>query len=152
YIVHFAAGVMAERLVNTLVAPVIQYVPQGNYNSQNFASRSGAISNPAPSYNLPLDAAVRRLLLHGFTDIILIGDGGGNQSGMAAVADSINRDWSGSGYRVFALTDYYSKGRADLRAWLQSTYGYAEGEIGTHAGITDTSQLMYIFPQGIRTD
>src|SRR5687768_18582562 len=49
YIIAFAARLMAERLGNALVAPTIQYVPEGNYASANFGSKPGVISNPAAS-------------------------------------------------------------------------------------------------------
>ena len=152
YIVAFAAGLMAERLGNALVAPVIQFVPQGNYSSPNFGSRPGVISNPGQGYEDLLDATIRSLRAHGFTDILLIGDSGGNQNGMNNVANRINEEWKSSGTRVFSLQDYYARGRTDLRAWLMAEYGYSQAEIGSHAGITDTSQLMYIFPQGVRLD
>jgi creatinine amidohydrolase/Fe(II)-dependent formamide hydrolase-like protein len=153
YIVSFAAGLMAERLGgNTLVAPVVNYVPEGNYNSASFGNRPGNMSNPLASYEAVLEATVRSLRVHGFTDILLIGDSGGNQGGMTNVANRLNEEWKGSGVRVFALNDYYTKARADLRAWLTAEYGYTEQQIGSHAGITDTSQLMYLFPQGVRLE
>jgi creatinine amidohydrolase len=152
FIVSFAAGVMAERIGNTLVAPTIAFVPEGNYNSPNFGSKPGVITNPAASYEALLDATVRSLQVHGFTDIILIGDSGGNQSGMTNVANRINEEWKGNGARVYALTDYYSKGRTDLRAWLLAEYGYTDATVGSHAGISDTSQLLYVYAAGIRMD
>lgn len=152
YIVTFVARVIAERLGNALVAPTIQYVPEGNFNSPNFGEKPGVISNPSPAYDDLLDAAARSLKVHGFTDILLIGDSGGNQQGLTNVARKLNEEWQGTGVRVFALTDYYAKSRVELRAWLLEKFGYDAATAGTHAGITDTSQLLYIFPQGIRTD
>jgi creatinine amidohydrolase/Fe(II)-dependent formamide hydrolase-like protein len=151
FIVSFAASVMAERIGNTLIAPTIQYVPEGNYSSANFGSKPGVITNPQASYVALLDAAVRSLKVHGFTDIILIGDSGGNQSGIRAVADTLNVEWKDSGVRVFALTEYYQKGQADIRAWLLREHGYDQATVGSHAGISDTSQLMYVFSMGVRT-
>jgi creatinine amidohydrolase/Fe(II)-dependent formamide hydrolase-like protein len=152
YIVTFAAGLLAERLGNTLVAPTVQYVPEGNYASPNFGDKPGVISNPSPSYDALLDAACRSLKVHGFTAIILIGDSGGNQNGLDSVATRLNREWQGTGVRVYALTDYYRKGREDLRAWLLATYGWDAATVGSHAGTTDTSQLLYVHPTGIRRD
>jgi creatinine amidohydrolase/Fe(II)-dependent formamide hydrolase-like protein len=152
YIVTFAARTMAERLGSALVAPTLQYVPEGNPNSANFGRRPGVISNPSPSYDAVLDAAARSLKVHGFTDILFIGDSGGNQGGMRAVADSLNKEWGGSGARVYALTEYYTKGRDDLRAWLLKEYGYDNATVGSHAGISDTSQLLHVHPEGIRKD
>jgi creatinine amidohydrolase/Fe(II)-dependent formamide hydrolase-like protein len=152
YIITFTAKLMAERLGNALVAPTIQYVPEGNYDSENFGEKPGVISNPSPSYENLLDAAARSLKVHGFTDILFIGDSGGNQGGMTSTADKLNQEWQGNGARVYALTDYYRKSREDLRAWLQAQYGYDAATVGSHAGIADTSQMLYVFPEGIRKD
>jgi creatinine amidohydrolase len=38
------------------------------------------------------------------------------------------------------------------RAWLEAEYGYADATIGAHAGISDTSQMLYVHPKGIRAD
>ena len=78
YIVTHAANQMARRLKNALVAPTIQYVPEGNPDR----SGPGEISLPSPAYDLLLDAAARSLAVHGFTDILFIGDSGGNQAGL----------------------------------------------------------------------
>ena len=152
YIVTFAARLMAERLGNALVAPTVQYVPEGNYASPNFGAKPGVISNPSPSYDNLLDAAARSLKVHGFTDILFIGDSGGNQAGMTSVANKLNQEWQGSGVRVYALTDYYAKARNDFRAWALAQFGYDAATVGSHAGISDTSQLMHVNPSGIRKD
>jgi creatinine amidohydrolase len=152
YIVTFAAGVIAQRLGNALVAPTIQYVPEGNIDAANFGDKPGVISHPSPAYDDLLDAAASSLRVHGFTEILLIGDSGGNQQGLTNVAAKLNAEWAGSGVRVYALTDYYQKSRVELRAWLLEKFGYDAATAGSHAGITDTSQLLYIFPEGIRRD
>ena len=152
YIVTFAANVLAERIGNALVAPTVQFVPEGNYNSRTFGEKPGVITNPSPSYENLLDAAARSLAVHGFTEILFIGDSGGNQAGMRTVADKLNVEWTGKPTRVFALVDYYEKGRTDLRAWLQSQFGYDAATVGSHAGISDTSQLLYVREAGIRKD
>ena len=148
YVVAFAANQMARKLGNTLVAPTIQYVPEGDPDRQV----PGAISLPSPAYDLLLDAAARSLKAHGFKDILFIGDSGGNQAGMTAVAKTLNEEWKDSGTRVYGLVDYYEQGRVHYRAWLEAEYGYQDATIGAHAGISDTSQMLYVHPQGIRTD
>jgi creatinine amidohydrolase len=148
YIVTFAANQMARQLKNALVAPTVQYVPEGGVDSQG----PGEISLPSPAYDQLLDAAARSLKAHGFKDIIFIGDSGGNQTGMTNVANALNKEWEGTGYRVFALTDYYTQGRNDYRAWLLKTYNYDDQTVGSHAGISDTSQLLYVRPAGVRKD
>ena len=152
YIVTFAAGQLAAQLGNALVAPTIQYVPEGDWAEPRFGEKPGVITLPSPAYDRLLDAAARSLRVHGFTDILLIGDSGGNQDGMVAVADALNREWAGSGVRVHALVDYYQKARVQLRDWLRQTYGWDAATVGSHAGTTDTSQMLYVYPEGIRTD
>ena len=148
YIVAYAANVMARRLNNALVAPVLQYVPEGDPDRQN----AGAISVPSPAYDLILDAAARSLKAHGFTDILLIGDSGPNQAGMTRVANTLNQEWQEAGTKVFALTGYYEEGREHYRAWLEAAFGYDETTVGSHAGISDTSQLLFVKPAGVRKD
>jgi len=152
YIVTFAAGLLAQRLGNALIAPMLQYVPEGDYNRPGFGDKPGVISLLEPAYEQVLDAAVRSLKVHGFTDIILIGDSGPNQRGMSNIAKALNAEWTGSGVRVHALTDYYEQGRILIRDYLNKTYGWSEQVVGSHAGTSDTSQLLYVFAQGIRTD
>lgn len=148
YVVAFAANQMARKLGNALVAPVIQYVPEGDPDRQV----PGAISLPSPAYDALLDAAARSLKAHGFTDILFIGDSGGNQAGMTAVARALNDEWKGAGTTVYALTDYYEVGREHYRAWMDAEYGYPDATVGAHAGISDTSQMLYVHPAGIRKD
>ena len=148
FVITYTANQMARRLKNALVAPTVQYVPEGNPDSQN----PGGISLPSPAYDMLLDAAARSLKAHGFKDILLIGDSGGNQAGLTAVANKLNEEWKGTDTKVYALTDYYEQSRLHYRAWLQAQFGYDEETAGSHAGITDTSQMLFIRPTGIRKD
>ncbi|MGH9384218.1 MAG: creatininase family protein [Vicinamibacterales bacterium] len=148
YVVAHAANHMARKLKNALVAPAIQYVPEGDPDRQD----PGEISLPSPAYDLLLDAAARSLKVHGFKDILFIGDSGGNQAGMTAVANKLNAEWKDSGVKVFALTDYYEQGRVNYRAWLEAAFGYDDTTVGSHAGVSDTSQMLFVRPAGIRKD
>jgi creatinine amidohydrolase len=148
YVVTYTANQMARRLGKALVAPTIQYVPEGDPDT----SVPGEISLPSPAYDMLLDAAARSLRVHGFRDILFIGDSGGNQAGIASVASKLNEEWKGGDVKVFALTDYYNASRLHYRAWLQAAFGYDEETSGSHAGITDTSQMLFVRPSGIRKD
>jgi creatinine amidohydrolase len=148
YVVAYAANQMARKLKNTLVAPIVQYVPEGDPDRQN----PGAISLPSPAYDMLLDAAARSLKVHGFKEILFIGDSGGNQAGMTAVANKLNEEWKDAGVKVFGLTDYYEQGRVNYRAWLEAAFGYDDATVGAHAGISDTSQMLFVKPTGVRKD
>lgn len=148
FVVTYAANQMARRLKNALVAPTIQFVPEGDPDT----SVPGEISLPSPAYDRLLDAAARSLKAHGFKDILFIGDSGGNQAGLTNVANALNEEWKGTDAKVFALTDYYNQGRLHYRAWLQAAFGYDGDIVGSHAGISDTSQMLFVRPSGVRKD
>jgi creatinine amidohydrolase len=148
FVIAHNADLMARRLKNALVAPVVKWVPEGNPDTQC----PGCLSLPSPAYDMLLDAAARSLKVSGFKDIILIGDSGGNQAGLTAVANKLNEEWKDSGVKVYAITDYYNQSRIYFRAWLEAQFGYDEQTSGSHAGITDTAQMMHIRPSGIRKD
>jgi creatinine amidohydrolase/Fe(II)-dependent formamide hydrolase-like protein len=148
FTVTHAANLMARKLKNTLVAPTIQYVPEGDPDRAG----PGVISLPSPAYDMLLDAAARSLKAHGFTDILFIGDSGGNQQGMRDVSTKLTEEWKDQGVRVFALTDYYEGGREHYRAWMEAAFGYDETVVGSHAGISDTAQMLHVHPAGIRKD
>ncbi len=138
FIIKVTSERIARELGNTLVAPVVAYVPEGDPDN---VSNPGVISLPNDAFVLLLEYAARSLKSGGFTDIILIGDSGGNQRGMQQVAEKLNEAWAGTRARVHYAPDYYrNNGFAD---WLESE-GETREAIGSHAGITDTSQVMAV--------
>lgn len=149
-VVRHAAEMMARRLGTALVAPVLQYVPEGDYNQAGFGDKPGVITCLPATYTKVLEAAARSYKVHGFTDILLIGDSGGNQRGLTDAATKLNTEWEKTGVKVFALTDYYYKGRDNYRAWMLAQFGYDDATVGSHAGISDTSQVLFVYPAGIR--
>lgn len=151
FVVKFAANLMARRLGNALVAPVVNYDPQGSADSGNFRDQPGKIT-AATVYEKVLEFSARSLKVHGFKDILFIGDSGSNQRGMTVVADLLNREWEASGARLFPITAYYSVGREHYRAYLLAQHGWDDETVGSHAGISDTSQMLYVRPEGIRKD
>jgi creatinine amidohydrolase/Fe(II)-dependent formamide hydrolase-like protein len=150
FIIRYTAEQIARRLGNALVAPVVAYVPEGNLDPPSGHMRyPGAITLPNEYFMKLLEFAARSFRVNGFRDIVLIGDSGGNQNGMKAVAEMLNREWAGSGVRLHFVPEYYSG--TGYREWLIEQ-GEKADDIGSHAGITDTSQLMAIHPQHVRKD
>ncbi len=149
YLVRYKAGEIAQKLGNTLVAPVMAYVPEGNISPPTGHMRfSGTITTSQPVFELVLEHAARSLVQHGFTDIVLLGDSGGNQAGQQAVADRLNTQWRAVAARVHHLTDFYP-GPGD--AWLVAQ-GESEADVGSHAGMHDTSSLLFLNPELLRPD
>jgi len=150
FIIHHTAGGIAKTLGNALVGPVVAFVPEGNLDPPSGHMRfPGAITLPEEHYQKLLEYTARSFKVNGFTDIVMIGDSGGNQKGMAAVAAMLNKEWAGTGVRVHFIPEYYSSGR--FSAYLEKQ-GYTKEQIGSHAGITDTSQLWFVNPKMIRPD
>lgn len=150
FIVKHAAGQIARRLGNALVAPVLAYVPEGNLDPPTSHMRyPGTITLPNEYFMKVVEYAARSFRVNGFKDIVLIGDSGGNQKGLQAVAVMTSKEWAKSGVRVHYVADYYSGDSFD--AWLRK-HGETPQDIGTHAGIADTSQIMALNPDWIRRD
>jgi len=112
-------------------------------------ARAGTITLPNEYFEKVLEYAAQSLALHGFTDIVMIGDSGGNQRGMENVAEVLNEEWSTGPARVHFVGEYYSAN--GFQEWLLAQ-GETEETIGSHAGIRDTSQLLAVDPRHIRTD
>lgn len=149
-LVHYMAGEIARRLDKALVAPVLQYVPEGNIEPPTSHMRmAGTITLPMEHFQKVTEWAARSFKTHGFTNIVLIGDSGGNQAGLKAVAELLNREWAGSGTRVHHASDYYEGHGFDT--WLVSQ-GETKENIGGHAGLDETSLVLAVNPNLIRKD
>ncbi len=149
-IVRYTAAEIARRLGGTLVAPVIAYVPEGQIDPPEGHMRyPGTISLPEPVFAGVLEATARSFAAEGFKTILFIGDSGGNQSAQTLVAERLDKELAPRGIRVFAIGDYYAaNGQVD---WLKQE-GESEADIGTHAGIRETSELLAIDPGAVRAE
>ena len=154
-VVRYTAGEIARRLGHTLVAPVVTYVPEGEidppFGHMNFA---GTISISESTFQEILESTAESLLRHGFERVYLIGDSGGNQAPQKAAASNVNGDWwpswQSSQPRVFHLLDYYLPKTNGQISWLEEQ-GFSPEQIGTHAGMRDTSEVMALRPEDIRS-
>jgi len=144
------ANMIARRLGNALVAPVMAYVPEGGIDPPTGHMRfAGTITLPDPIFRQVLEYAARSLKLHGFRDIVFIGDSGPNQAGQNAVAATLNTEWAGSNVRVHAIAGYYrSDPEGDAAEMMK--FGITKEEIGNHADVRDTSQMMAVDPKMVR--
>ena len=147
FIVKVTAEQIAQRLGNALVAPVVTYVPEGNVDPPSgHMLFAGTITLPTEHFAKVLEYAARSFKVHGFRDIVLIGDSGGNQEGQRIVADLLNKEWAGTGVRVHHVPEYYTAN--GFPEWLTT-----QGEKpGLHASIVDTSQMLAVNPAYVRRD
>ena len=150
YRINWASEEIARRLGNTLVAPVMTYVPEGDIDPPSGHMRyAGTITLPDAVFMQVLEYAARSLKVHGFTDILFIGDSGPNQPGMEEVSEQLNQEWETEDTRVHFVSDYYSN--HGFEDWLKSQ-GETEAVIGRHAGLMDTSLLLAVAPEHVRLD
>src|SRR6185503_6624663 len=149
-IVKHAAEQIARKLGNALVAPVLAYVPEGDVDPPTGHMRyPGTITLPEEYFMRVAEYAARSFKASGFKEIVFIGDSGPNQRGLQRVAALLNKEWARGDVRVHFVGDYYSEDA--FTRWLEAQ-GETQATIGTHAGISDTSQLMAVDPKGIRMD
>jgi creatinine amidohydrolase/Fe(II)-dependent formamide hydrolase-like protein len=143
------AGRIAQGLGNTLVAPVIAYVPEGSISPPAGHMRfAGTVSIPDAAFESVLEATARSFCQHGVRDVFFLGDHGGYQKNEEKAAARVNR---GQGCRVHALLDYYRATQTAYVADLKRR-GYRDAEIGLHAGLADTALSLAVEPALVRPD
>ncbi|MEO8998933.1 MAG: creatininase family protein [Rhodanobacter sp.] len=143
---------IAEALGNALVAPVIAYVPEGGYAPPTSHMRfPGTITIPDDVFEKILESAANSFAVHGFTNIVFLGDHGGYQKDIKLVVAHLNKSWAGSKARAFVPPEYYATS-SDGYAQILRQHGYRDDEIGTHAGLADTSLQLAVAPQMVRLD
>jgi creatinine amidohydrolase len=145
---------IARELGNALCAPIVPFVPEGDIEPPSGAMHfAGTISVRDETFHALLVDIANSLKQHGFTDIAFIGDSGGNQRGMAAVAEDLNQRWTGSGARAHFVGEFYTPG------W-EVTMEYSEKELGVketrndghHDDIWVTAMMMVTDPSTVRYD
>jgi creatinine amidohydrolase len=143
---------IAVSLGNALIAPVVAYVPEGNVSPPSGHMRfPGTISVPEAAFETILEYAARSFKLHGFKDVVFLGDHGGYQADEKNVANKLNLEWASSNVRAHAVTQYYDATQIDFVRILKAQ-GFALSEIGTHAGLSDTSLMLALDPSLVRED
>ncbi|WP_421915762.1 creatininase family protein [Mesorhizobium sp.] len=150
--VKFLAEKIAEKLGNAVVAPVIAYVPEGGIDPPTAHMKfPGTITISDKVFEALLESAARSFKLHGFKTIVLIGDHGGYQADESLVADRLNAEWKKTPVRIFADLDYYRMTQGPYVDKLLSA-GAKHSEIGSHAGLADTSLMLAVDPSMVRKD
>ncbi len=110
FVLRVTADAIARKLGNALVAPIVAFVPEGQHEPPTgHMQYAGTISLTEDTYRALLRDICASLKVHGFTDIVLIGDSGGNQNGMKAVAAELNAKWNDAKTRVHFIPEYCSQ-------------------------------------------
>ncbi|MFT3733379.1 MAG: creatininase family protein [Hyphomicrobium sp.] len=147
YIVRRAASEIAKDVGHILVAPVLAFVPEGNYDPPTGHMQfPGTIGLPEPVFANVLEGIARSLKASGFKTICFIGDHGQSQPAQADVAKKLSAEWVKDGVRVAQIDGYYDD-RAQIARLMKQ--GLTSAQIGQHASIIDTSEMMSVNPDGV---
>lgn len=108
YVLRANCDAIARKLGNALCAPVVPFVPEGSIDPKSSHMLTvGTISLEETTFQSLLTDIARSYKAHGFENIVFIGDSGGNQAGMKAVADTLNAQW-GAKPAVVHIPEYYA--------------------------------------------
>ena len=141
---------IARRLGNTLIAPIVPFVPEGDIDPPTVHMKyPGTVSVTEATYRALLTDICASLRTHGFKHVVMIGDSGGNQEGMKQVAGSLNRDGKGKGCRVHYIAEYYDF--QSVTDWLESE-GISQNPEGYHDDFGMTATMMAVDPSSVRTN
>jgi creatinine amidohydrolase/Fe(II)-dependent formamide hydrolase-like protein len=146
YVLQSACDAIARRLGNALCTPVLKLVPEGDPENIRYP---GTLSLRQETFQLVLTDVSNSLKSQGFTDVILIGDSGGNQRGLQATADVLNTAWAGTGATAYYIPEYYNYG--DVLEYMENELGYVETvDDGYHDDFYITSLMMLTNPTSVR--
>jgi creatinine amidohydrolase len=140
---HQKAIEIAKRLGNALVAPSSPFAVNASGLSE---ATPGGVSLPSEVFKAVNVAEIESMAINGFKDIFIMGDHGGGQQEMRQVAEEEDKKLSPKGVHVYYISDFYSKSHDDFDEYLYEHHI----PIGSHAGISDTSEMLYLEPaQGV---
>ncbi len=137
---------IARALGNTLVAPIVTIEP----GDPERAATPGGIRLSQETFMAVLRDMAVSLKAQGFTRIFLLGDSGGNQRGMAAVAEVLSAAWERDGVVIAHIPEYYNYG--DVLIHQRDVLGIDEDPRleGLHDDYYITSIIMNDDPRHVR--
>jgi len=145
---------IAAKLGNALCAPIVKFVPEGNLDPPSGAMRfPGSITLQDSTYEALLEDIAMSFKVGGFTDVVFIGDSGGNQDGMQNVAAKLNERWRDMGIRAHFIREFYTPGWEETEKYTRETLGVVETKSdGHHDDIWVTAMMAVTDPVQIRYD
>ncbi len=149
YVLEQSCEAIARKLGDALCAPILKLVPEGDINEPSGHMRyPGTISMRQETYRAILTDIAESLETHGFTDIVFIGDSGGNQDGMEVVAREMNAQWKDA--RAHFVPEYY-RSYFDGFDLLKEDFGVEQTtDEGLHDDIVITSLMLAGDPETVR--
>jgi creatinine amidohydrolase len=153
YVLRTNCDAIARKLGNALCAPIVEFVPEGRIDPPSGHMRSaGTISLRQETFEALLTDIAHSLKMHGFKNIIMIGDSGGNQNGQKAVADKLTAQFAGAAF-VATIPGYYTAppGTPNVLRQLGVTKDGMPDD-GLHDSPGITLNMMLTDPNSVRWD
>ncbi len=150
YILRATTDRIARILDDALVAPIVPFVPEGDVDPPSgHMLYPGTISVTEETFRTLLKDIARSLRAHGFLHIILIGDSGGNQDGMRAVADQLSAVWTEGETSIHFIPEYYDNPL--WNQWLE-LHGVDQVDEGLHDDVRHSAIMMTVDPTTVRME
>jgi creatinine amidohydrolase len=151
YVNRATCAAIARKLGNALCAPNVPFVPEGDIDPPSGHMRyPGTISVSDATFRALLTDIASSLKAHGFEHIILIGDSGGNQPGMKAVAADLRAKWPAGQTTIHFIPEYYDYPGA--AAFAERTLGWKQVDEGHHDDPIISSIMMTVDPSTVRIE
>jgi creatinine amidohydrolase len=158
YVLQATTEAIARKLGDALVAPIVEFVPEGDIEPPSGHMKyPGTVSLSEETFKSLLIDICSSLKQHGFQDIVLIGDSGGNQNGMKEVAEVLNKEWDGEPTVVHYIPEYYEQDMWSFD-YLKTIGVYQEPDVqsdnraGIHSDYHYEAIMATIDPELVRTE
>ena len=151
YVLRATTEAIARKLGNALVAPIVPFVPEGDIVPPTGHMKYHATISLRPAtFKALLTDIAESLAEHGFRHVILIGDSGGNQTGMKEVAIELTKKWLAAKTTIHFIPEYYDfYNSGALSKWMESQ-GVKEIDEGHHDNVAITAMMMTVDPNTVR--
>ncbi|MGE0815737.1 MAG: creatininase family protein [Vicinamibacterales bacterium] len=154
FILKVMGEAIARKLGNALVAPILTLEP-GRPDGERVPPGSVFLSQE--TYRAVLTDMATSLKSMGFTNVVLMGDSGGNQTPMKDVAAALNAKYAGAGARFHFIPEYYDY--ASAQRYVQShgvpeqiEFGASQGSDHIHEEYSIDALMALYDPATIRID
>jgi len=148
YVLQSACDMLARELGDALCAPIVKLVPEGDIDPPSGHMRyPGTISVRPETFQAVLTDVAMSLKAHGFSDIVFIGDSGGNQRHQEAVAQALNARWDDA--RAHHVGEFYNY--SEVERYMEEELGVVQPvDDGLHDNFYITSIMMVTDPTVVR--
>lgn len=151
YAIRLVGEAIARKLGNALIAPVI---PIEAGNPENPYLNWGSLYLSPETFQAVIRDVATSLKSQGFKHIMLMGDSGGDQTGLRAAAETLSAKWAGGDTTVHHIPEYYDWGTpGGVRQFvLDSGIPEKFDADGIHDEYAITAVLMAADPTHVRLE